>query len=82
MQEKFVSSYDKAIEKAKTKEEVLKLYPKAKFPRASTFGGFATLEKNLFMKYYFTSGGKFYVQKIYSKKGSKYVDLYDIPEPD
>ena len=81
LQEKFVSTYDKAIEKAVTKDDVLKLYPKADFPRASTFGGFATLEKNLFMKYYFTGGGKFYVQKIYSKKGKNYVDLYDIPEP-
>jgi len=33
------------------------------------------------MKYYFTSGKNFYVQKVYSKKGRNYVDLYDIPEP-
>jgi len=57
------------------------LYPKADFKQAYKSGGFVELEKNLFMKYYFTSGKKFYVQRVYSKKGLNYADLYDIPEP-
>lgn len=73
---KFVSKYDKAIEKAKNKAEVLKIYPKAKFDKAYKSGGFAEVEKNLFIQYKWTRGKNFEVVRVYSKKGLNFGSLY------
>ena len=75
---KFVKSYDKRLDNAKTKEEVLKLYPKAEFFVGKSDHFFGELEPNLFFKSYYTKGQKeFNIKSVYSKKGSNYVHLYN-----
>lgn len=75
---KFVKSYDKKLDNAKTKEEVLKLYPKAKFFVGKSDHFFGELEPNLFFKSYYTKGQKeFNIKSVYSKKGSNYIHLYN-----
>ena len=75
---RFVKSYDKRLDNAKTKEEVLKLYPKAEFFVGKSDHFFGELEPNLFFKAYYTKGQKeFNIKSVYSKKGSNYVHLYN-----
>ena len=75
---RFVKSYDKRLDNAKTKKEVLKLYPKAKFFVGKSDHFFGELEPNLFFKSYYTKGQKeFNIKSVYSKKGSNYVHLYN-----
>lgn len=75
---KFVKDFDKKVLKAKTKEEVLKLYSNAKFFIGSSNHFFGELDKNLFFKAYYTKGQKeFEIKSIYSEKGSNYVHLYN-----
>ena len=75
---RFVKSYDKRLDNAKTKEEVLKLYPKAEFFVGKSDHFFGELEPNLFFKAYYTKAQKeFNIKSVYSKKGSKYVHLYN-----
>ena len=75
---RFVKSYDKRLDNAKTKEEVLKLYPKAEFFVGKSDHFFGELEPNLFFKSYYTKGQKeFNIKSVYSKKGSNYVHLYN-----
>jgi len=75
---RFVKSYDKRLDNAKTKKEVLKLYPKAEFFVGKSDHFFGELEPNLFFKSYYTKGQKeFRIKSVYSKKGSNYVHLYN-----
>ena len=75
---RFVKSYDKRLDNAKTKEEVLKLYPKAEFFVGKSDHFFGELEPNLFFKSYYTKGQKeFNIKSVYSKKGSNYIHLYN-----
>ena len=75
---RFVKSYDKRLDNAKTKKEVLKLYPKAKFFVGKSDHFFGELEPNLFFKSYYTKGQKeFRIKSVYSKKGSNYVHLFN-----
>ena len=75
---RFEKSYDKRLDNAKTKEEVLKLYPKAEFFVGKSDHFFGELEPNLFFKSYYTKGQKeFNIKSVYSKKGSNYVHLYN-----
>ena len=75
---RFVKSYDKRLDNAKTKKEVLKLYPKAEFFVGKSDHFFGELEPNLFFKSYYTKGQKeFNIKSVYSKKGSNYVHLYN-----
>ena len=75
---RFVKSYDAKLNDAKTKEEVLKLYPKAEFFVGKSDHFFGELEPNLFFKAYYTKAQKeFNIKSVYSKKGSKYVHLYN-----
>ena len=75
---RFVKSYDAKLNDAKTKEEVLKLYPKAEFFVGKSNHFFGELEPNLFFKAYYTKAQKeFNIKSVYSKKGSKYVHLYN-----
>jgi hypothetical protein len=75
---RFVKSYDKRLDNAKTKEEVSKLYPKAEFFVGKSDHFFGELEPNLFFKAYYTKGQKeFNIKSVYSKKGSNYVHLYN-----
>ena len=75
---RFVKSYDAKLNDAKTKEEVLKLYPKAEFFVGKSDHFFGELEPNLFFKSYYTKGQKeFNIKSVYSKKGSNYVHLYN-----
>jgi hypothetical protein len=68
---RFVKSYDKRLDNAKTKEEVSKLYPKAEFFVGKSDHFFGELEPNLFFKAYYTKGQKeFNIKSVYSKKGS------------
>ncbi len=75
---RFVKSYDAKLNDAKTKEEVLKLYPKAEFFVGKSDHFFGELEPNLFFKAYYTKAQKeFNIKSVYSKKGSNYVHLYN-----
>jgi hypothetical protein len=75
---RFVKSYDKRLDNAKTKEEVSKLYPKAEFFVGKSDHFFGELEPNLFFKAYYTKGQKeFNIKSVYSKKGSNYIHLYN-----
>ena len=75
---RFVKSYDAKLNDAKTKEEVLKLYPKAEFFVGKSNHFFGELEPNLFFKAYYTKAQKeFNIKSVYSKKGSNYVHLFN-----
>ena len=75
---RFVKSYDAKLNDAKTKEEVLKLYPKAEFFVGKSDHFFGELEPNLFFKAYYTKAQKeFNIKSVYSKKGSNYVHLFN-----
>ena len=75
---RFVKSYDAKLNDAKTKEEVLKLYPKAEFFVGKSNHFFGELEPNLFFKAYYTKAQKeFKIKSVYSKKGSNYVHLFN-----
>ena len=75
---RFVKSYDAKLNDAKTKEEVLKLYPKAEFFVGKSDHFFGELEPNLFFKAYYTKAQKeFNIKSVYSKKGSNYIHLYN-----
>jgi hypothetical protein len=73
---KFVSSYDTEVNDAKTKEEVLKIYPNAEFFIGKSDHFFGELDNNLFFKAYYTKGQKeFKIKSIYSEKGKNYVEI-------
>ncbi len=82
---KFVSSYDTKVNDAETKKEIKKIYPKAKFFIGKHSHFFGELEPNLFFKAYYAKEieydtgeaikGDFKITSVYSKKGSKYVEL-------
>ena len=76
---RFVSSYDAKLNDATTREEVLKLYPKAEFFVGKLTHFFGELEPNLFFRanYAGKKNGSFKVKSVYSKKGSKYVHLFN-----
>tara|TARA_R110000782_G_scaffold1387_3_gene5342 strand:- start:9114 stop:10703 length:1590 start_codon:yes stop_codon:yes gene_type:complete len=75
---KFVKEFNKEVLDAKTKEEVTKLYPNAKFYVGKSDHFFGDLEDNLFFKAYYTKAQKeFEIKSVYSEKGSKYVHLYN-----
>jgi uncharacterized protein (TIGR02246 family) len=84
---KFVNAFDKKVLDAETKKDILKIYP-----NAETFVGkhshfFGELEPNLFYKAYYAKyykqdtgesiKGDFKITSVYSKKGSKYVELME-----
>ena len=63
---------------AKTKEEVLELYPNAEFFIGKSDHFFGELDGNLFFKAYYTKAQKeFEIKSVYSQKGSNYVHLYN-----
>ena len=82
---RFVKSYDTKVNDAETKKDVSKIYPKAKFFVGKLSHFFGELEPNLFFKAYYAKyykedtgksiKGDFKITSIYSKKGSKYVEL-------
>tara|TARA_R110000803_G_scaffold1252_3_gene4134 strand:+ start:865 stop:1905 length:1041 start_codon:yes stop_codon:yes gene_type:complete len=82
---KFVSSYDTKVNDAETKKDVSKIYPKAEFFVGKHSHFFGELEPNLFFKAYYAKyykedtgksiKGDFKITSVYSKKGSKYVEL-------
>ena len=82
---KFVSSYDTKVNDAETKKDVSKIYPKAEFFVGKLSHFFGELEPNLFFKAYYAKyykedtgksiKGDFKITSVYSKKGSKYVEL-------
>ena len=82
---RFVSSYDTKVNDAETKKDVSKIYPKAKFFVGKLSHFFGELEPNLFFKAYYAKyykedtgksiKGDFKITSVYSKKGSKYVEL-------
>tara|TARA_R110000850_G_scaffold59629_1_gene137581 strand:+ start:69 stop:1172 length:1104 start_codon:yes stop_codon:yes gene_type:complete len=82
---KFVSSYDTKVNDAETKKDVSKIYPKAEFFIGKHTHFFGELEPNLFFKAYYADvykedtgksiKGDFKITSVYSKKGSKYVEL-------
>ena len=82
---KFVKSYDTKVNNAETKKDILKVYPKAKFFVGKLSHFFGELEPNLFFKAYYAKyykedtgksiKGEFKITSVYSKKGSKYVEL-------
>jgi len=75
---KFVKEFNKEVLDAKTKEEVTKLYPNAKFYVGKSDHFFGDLEDNLFFKAYYTKAQKeFKIKSVYSEKGSNYVHLYN-----
>ena len=84
---KFVKDFNRDVLDAKTKEEVLELYPKAKFFVGKLSHFFGELEPNLFFKAYYPKyykedfgkkiNGDFKITSIYSEKGSNYVHLYN-----
>ena len=84
---RFVSSYNTKVNDAETKKEVLKIYPKAKFFVGKLSHFFGELEPNLFFKAYYAKEieydtgeaikGDFKITSVYSKKGSKYVELME-----
>ena len=76
---RFVKDFDKKVLKATTKEEILKIYPKAKFFVGKLSHFFGELEPNLFFRanYAGKKDGSFKVKSVYSKKGSNYVHLFN-----
>ena len=75
---KFVKDFNRDVLNAKTKEEVLELYPNAEFFIGKMTHFFGELEPNLFFKAYYTKGQKeFEIKSVYSEKGSSYVHLYN-----
>ena len=75
---KFVKEFNKEVLDAKTKEEVTKLYPNAKFYVGKSDHFFGDLEDNLFFKAYYTKAQKeFKIKSVYSEKGSNYVHLHN-----
>ena len=74
---KFVKDFNRDVLNAKTKEEVLELYPNAEFFVGKITHFFGELEPNLFFKAYYTKGSDFEIKSVYSEKGSKYVHLYN-----
>ena len=75
---KFVKDFNRDVLDAKTKEEVLELYPNAKFFIGKSDHFFGELDDNLFFKAYYTKGQKeFEIKSVYSEKGSNYVHLYN-----
>ena len=75
---RFVKDFNKDVLDAKTKDEVLKLYPKAEFFIGKSDHFFGELDANLFFKAYYTKGQKeFKIKSIYSEKGNNYVHLYN-----
>jgi hypothetical protein len=75
---KFVKDFDKAVLDAKTKEDVLAIYPKAEFYIGKSDHFFGELDDNLFFKAYYTKAQKeFEIKSVYSEKGSNYVHLYN-----
>ena len=75
---KFVKDFDKAVLDAKTKDEVLKLYPNAEFFIGKSDHFFGELDDNLFFKAYYTKGqDEFEIKSIYSEKNRNYVHLYN-----
>ena len=83
---KFVKDFNKDVLDAETKEEVLELYPNAKFFVGKHSHFFGELETNLFFKAYYPKyykedfgkkiNGDFKITSVYSEKGSKYVNLH------
>jgi len=75
---RFVKDFNEDVLDAKTKEEVLKLYPNAEFFVGKSDHFFGELDDNLFFKAYYTKAQKeFSIKSVYSKKGSNYVHLYN-----
>ena len=75
---KFVKDFNRDVLKAKTKEEVLELYPNAQFFIGKSDHFFGELDGNLFFKAYYTKAQKeFEIKSVYSEKGSNYVHLYN-----
>jgi hypothetical protein len=78
---KFVKDFNRDVLEAKTKEEVLKLYPKATFFVGKSDHFFGELDDNLFFKAYYTKAQEeFEIKSVYSEKGSNYVHLYNESE--
>lgn len=76
--EKFVKDFNRDVLNAKTKEEVLELYPNAEFFIGKSDHFFGELDDNLFFKAYYTKAQKeFEIKSVYSEKGSNYVHLYN-----
>ena len=75
---KFVKDFNRDVLKAKTKEEVLELYPNAEFFIGKSDHFFGELDDNLFFKAYYTKAQEeFEIKSVYSEKGSNYVHLYN-----
>ena len=75
---RFVKDFNRDVLNAKTKEEVLELYPNAEFFIGKSDHFFGELDTNLFFKAYYTKAQKeFEIKSIYSEKGSNYVHLYN-----
>ena len=75
---KFVKDFNRDVLDAKTKEEVLELYPNAEFFIGKSDHFFGELDGNLFFKAYYTKAQKeFEIKSVYSEKGSNYVHLYN-----
>jgi hypothetical protein len=75
---KFVKDFNRDVLNAKTKEEVLELYPNAEFFIGKSDHFFGELDGNLFFKAYYTKAQKeFEIKSVYSEKGSNYVHLYN-----
>jgi len=75
---KFVKDFNRDVLNAKTKEEVLELYPNAEFFIGKSDHFFGELDGNLFFKAYYTKAQKeFEIKSVYSQKGSNYVHLYN-----
>ena len=75
---KFVKDFNRDVLNAKTKEEVLKLYPNAEFFIGKSDHFFGELDDNLFFKAYYTKAQEeFEIKSVYSEKGSNYVHLYN-----
>ena len=75
---KFVKDFNRDVLNAKTKEEVLELYPNAQFFIGKSDHFFGELDDNLFFKAYYTKAQEeFEIKSVYSEKGSNYVHLYN-----
>ena len=75
---KFVKDFNRDVLNAKTKEEVLELYPNAEFFIGKSDHFFGELDSNLFFKAYYTKAQKeFEIKTVYSEKGRNYVNLYN-----
>jgi hypothetical protein len=75
---KFVKEYNSSVLDVTTKKEALNVYPNAKFFVGKSDHFFGELDNNLFFKAYYTGdNGAFEIKSVYSKKGSKYVHLFN-----